>query len=357
MRPASVLLPIYNGIQYIDRCIVSILEQIFQNFELIIVDDGSTDGSEAICDEYAERDSRVCVIHKKNGGVSNARNTGLKMAEGDYIAFCDGDDYFEKNLLETSLSEAQKTGADIVTFWAYRTSIGKAKKDNYVINYDIVDLKNNRESFIEDVVSWKTGGWQVWRSIFKKEIIQKHDVEFCETSNDYAEDLGFTIEYLLYAGKNAFIDNELYIYDDIRENSITNRSKKKCMVNEANEVSYFLHDKIRIVLPEKSAAKIHHKMIISEMGKLYSGISKEQFKRWISAIKNIDKLDYFLKQNTAYLQDSYGKIRLRDLTNPVVILDRYLSSLSFPMLIGVYCFNRLYFFAYKIKEKLTCIII
>lgn len=110
----SIIVPVYKVEIYLHRCINSILTQTYQNWELILVDDGSPDSSPAICDEYASRDRRIKVIHKKNGGQAEARNRGLDIATGDYIMFVDSDDYVHPNMLKTMLDVALHEGADIV---------------------------------------------------------------------------------------------------------------------------------------------------------------------------------------------------------------------------------------------------
>ena len=100
----SVIVPVYKAEEYLDRCFQSILDQTCQNIELILVDDGSPGNSGAICDAWAERDSRVVVIHKENGGTGQARNVALDQAKGDYIAFVDCDDYVSEHIYETMLS-------------------------------------------------------------------------------------------------------------------------------------------------------------------------------------------------------------------------------------------------------------
>ena len=95
----SIIVPIYNAEQYLHRCIDSILHQNYTDFELLLIDDGSKDASGAICDEYAAKDTRVRVFHKENGGVSSARNLGLDNAQGEYITFCDADDYVDQEWL------------------------------------------------------------------------------------------------------------------------------------------------------------------------------------------------------------------------------------------------------------------
>lgn len=108
MPEISVIVPVYKAEQYLERCVKSILEQTYQNFELILVDDGSPDGSPILCDKWAEKDSRVHVIHKKNGGASSARNAGLKIAKGNWIAFADSDDWLNETALKTLYDLAQK---------------------------------------------------------------------------------------------------------------------------------------------------------------------------------------------------------------------------------------------------------
>ena len=113
-RPlVSVITAVYNAKAYLRQCIDSVLAQSYDHLELILVDDGSNDGSEAICDEYARRDSRIRVIHKPNGGVSSARNAGLAAAQGDYIAWLDSDDYFEPAMIERLLTAMQTHGKQI----------------------------------------------------------------------------------------------------------------------------------------------------------------------------------------------------------------------------------------------------
>lgn len=114
MPKISIIVPLYNSEKYLARCIKSILNQTFKNFELILVDDGSIDGSLSICEGFAEKDTRIKVIHKENGGVSTARNTGLEIAVGDYITFVDSDDYIEPNMYEQMMNKALEYDCDVV---------------------------------------------------------------------------------------------------------------------------------------------------------------------------------------------------------------------------------------------------
>ena len=124
----SVIVPIYNVEKYINRCIDSIIEQTYTNLEIILVDDGSTDNSGSICDEYAKKDNRIKVIHKENGGVSSARNVGLDTAIGQYITFVDSDDYIEKKYCEILLKTLKKQKADCVACGYNRIYKNKEEK-------------------------------------------------------------------------------------------------------------------------------------------------------------------------------------------------------------------------------------
>ncbi len=114
MEPTvSVIIPVYQVEKYLDKCIASVVGQTYPKLQIILIDDGSTDQSPAICDEWKERDSRITVIHQPNGGLSRARNAGLKVATGEFIGFVDSDDWIEPNMYETLLSALQETDADI----------------------------------------------------------------------------------------------------------------------------------------------------------------------------------------------------------------------------------------------------
>lgn len=112
----SVVIPVYNVSKYLHRCLDSMVNQTYRNLEIILVDDGSTDSSPAICEQWAQQDSRVCVIHKKNAGLGMARNTGLEHATGKYICFFDSDDYIDPKTIEVAVQTARRERADIVTF-------------------------------------------------------------------------------------------------------------------------------------------------------------------------------------------------------------------------------------------------
>ena len=123
--PVSIVIPVYNVSRYLPQCLESVLSQTYQNIEVLIVDDGSTDGSGSICDRFAERDPRIRVIHTDNRGLSAARNLGLESISGAFISFIDSDDWIEPNTVETLVKAALQTKADVVTMKACMEYVGK----------------------------------------------------------------------------------------------------------------------------------------------------------------------------------------------------------------------------------------
>lgn len=142
MPKLSVIVPVYNTSKYLDRCISSILSQSFQNIELILVDDGSTDGSGALCDEWKKQDLRVRVIHQANSGVSAARNAGIRAAEGEYLAFVDSDDAVGAEWLETVMQKIGNKKCDIISFGLFQIVGGKVIRTQVMEDFYAPDRKS-----------------------------------------------------------------------------------------------------------------------------------------------------------------------------------------------------------------------
>lgn len=337
----SVIVPVYNGEQYLHKCVDSILSQTFSDLELILVDDGSTDNCPKICDEYAMKDSRVKVIHQVNQGVSIARNMGLSEATGEYVAFCDGDDYYKNNLLERTYEIAKEKDAEVVSYKLKRISGLADKQISDTSQLDIIDLSSdNLFDFLYKVVTWQTKGWQACRSVFKRQIIAEHSIKFCDTCGDFAEDLGFTLEYLLYTSRIVFVDEYLYYYYDVRQTSMMNRSKKVYKVNEVNNLSYYLKPIMTKFLSDEQFSVIHHHIINNQIVDLYSDLNKKELNEWNNRLSSLEKLDYFLSENQAYHEYYKKKKRLRGLRgirryycSKTAIINHYLCSFNLKQLL------------------------
>lgn len=163
----SVIVPVYKVEPYITRCLDSITNQTYRNLEIILVDDGSPDRCGEICDEYASQDSRIRVIHKSNGGLSDARNYGIDVATGDYLAFVDSDDYIATDMYEKMLGRLQQDDSDMVICNYYRFNEGSAPEHGYINLPDRVLLKDEAFDFYLQI-----GGDYVsaWNKLYKRGI-------------------------------------------------------------------------------------------------------------------------------------------------------------------------------------------
>lgn len=217
----SVIIPIYKVEKYLRKCIDSVLNQTYQDFEIILVDDCSPDNCPEICDEYAKSDDRIKVIHKENGGVSSARNAGLKVATGEYIAFVDSDDFISENFLEILLDGLLTNGADLSC--CDRFIIYEGKGDNIQeleshVNWQEVTTQKFDYALTEE----KYAGF-AWNKLFKKDILLQKNLKFDEQIFT-GEDLAFVLEYLTLCEKVAYTQTPLYGYL-VRDNSITTTVK------------------------------------------------------------------------------------------------------------------------------------
>ena len=203
----SVIVPVYNTGAYLVPCMESLLDQTHQNIEIILVDDGSTDGSGAVCDEFARRDKRIRVIHQKNGGVSAARNAGLETAEGECVFFLDSDDILPADSLERLLTEMAPGGL---------VSGSMRQLHGEVLCEEGLHLPNRRlspEEMLYLLFHEEELGYQgfLWNKLFDLRLIREHGLRF-DPAIRYNEDRLFITEYLLQAREAAMIPDVVYLY-------------------------------------------------------------------------------------------------------------------------------------------------
>ena len=205
----SIIIPIYNVSQYLNECIQSVVNQSYKDFECILIDDGSSDGSEMICDQWAQKDSRIKVIHQSNQGVSKARNRGIAEAQGEYITFIDSDDWIDPNYLNELFQPIEKYNVDLVvcglqqqynngTFQNYSYKKKKIKIEKQFTN-EFTDI-NKQFLLFGPVIK-----------LYRKSIIQKHNIHF-PPEYTYGEDLLFNYSYLEYVKAIYIVDQCLYHY-------------------------------------------------------------------------------------------------------------------------------------------------
>lgn len=210
----SIILPIYNVEKYLDRCIQSILNQSYENLEIILVDDGSPDRSSEICDEYRKSDQRIKVVHKENGGLSDARNAGLILAKGKYIIFLDSDDYIEHTMVEDAVTVLEKNNSDIV-IWGYYADF--VDEDENLISSKIINpcisgdfLKSD---FYEVTITNELIGilGYAWNKMYKKSLLLKNNFKFTKGLS-LVEDIVFNGPVLTSAERISFIEKPYVHY-------------------------------------------------------------------------------------------------------------------------------------------------
>lgn len=244
MSKVSVIVPVYNVKDYVDECINSIVSQSYKDIEIIIVDDGSKDGSGERCDEWATKDSRIVVLHQKNMGLSEARNTGLDVASGEYITFIDSDDYYEVDALQTLVYNAEKNNADMVVCKGKRVSEnGKQSISEEVIDYS--------DSFIDEETFWRRYINDmyyivVWSKLYRRDVFSDIRFPVGEINEDEA-----ILWMVLSKCKKIYATNDIVYNYRIRNSSIMrsnfsekNLSQPKRLLDEINyiEAKHFTED-------------------------------------------------------------------------------------------------------------------
>jgi len=291
MPEISVIVPVYNVENYLDECIESILNQSFSDFELILVDDGSPDKCPEICDNWAKKDSRIKVIHKKNEGVSVARNAALDIASGKYITFCDSDDFFDNNRLFILFSSAREEKADLVVskYTPYNDIRGDLINIELRHHIGITEYNTDCEIFDYIISIGKKHGWEVCTRLFKADIIKMNNIRFPTTCENYAEDLAFSLAYSLYANRIISLEYSGYYYR-IRSGSMMRNSEAVVKLNQLNEVSAWFFEWYRSKFKTKEYqlrySIIHFLIMHIEYMKLIGTDNYSYMQKYISDIQN-----------------------------------------------------------------------
>lgn len=203
MSLISIIVPVYNAEKTLNRCVSSILSQTFQDWELLLIDDGSTDRSGELCDEYASKDQRIEVVHKKNGGVSSARNIGLYHAKGEWITFIDSDDEIPKN---TFTDDCRYFEEDLIVGAYYEAKEGKEYHRWFL--HSGVFLQDHLSEFYTENINAPIFG-VVWGKLFRNRLCKGLDFD---TNMKIGEDTLFVMQYLQRVNKLRVIDKEVYVY-------------------------------------------------------------------------------------------------------------------------------------------------
>ena len=232
----SVIIPVYNVSKYLVECLDSVINQTYKNLEIILIDDGSTDGSGEICDKYAKIDNRIIVIHQKNSGAGAAKNAGLKIATGDILAFVDSDDYLEKDAYEYMTNIMNEEHADIV-HCSFRNIFINKKEDKIFINET---MKYNSESYLElFLTDWTCG--LLWNKLYRKKLFD--DIFFKE--NRIIDDEFFTYQGVMNASKIIYTTKIIYNYRQRKSSVMLSDKNKSRIIND--KLDYITERKDKIV--------------------------------------------------------------------------------------------------------------
>lgn len=234
----SIIIPVYQAEKYLTNCVESILNQTYKNFEIILVDDGSDDGSETICDNYSRKYNHIFSIHQRNKGVSSARNLGLDHARGEYILFVDSDDYIEDNYLENAFTAFRMNNIDM-----YLCGYQDVRKDGRIKEKKYYPLVNdsiwkcNRMGNIMMKLFRSCILHAIGTKIYRRAIIEKYRVRFKEKWQ-YYEDIYFCLSYLAHCDRIYIEKKIMYYYRRDVENSLLHQ--KRCIKYESIYRTYRL---------------------------------------------------------------------------------------------------------------------
>jgi Glycosyltransferases involved in cell wall biogenesis len=222
----SVIIPVYNVENYIKECVESVVNQDYPEIEIILVDDGSTDTSGFLCDEYEQKYEYVHVIHKNNGGLSDARNTGIKLAKGDYMLFVDSDDYIGKNVISKLVECLEQNGlTDVMFLEAYKV-YPDGKEESLGDGYDAQFINGqDKEKVMNHIASLPKFPGSACSKMIKSNLIKKNNIYF--EKGLLSEDIDWTIKTVLKADSFAYCDVPYYYYRQNRIGSITNSFSPK----------------------------------------------------------------------------------------------------------------------------------
>ncbi len=205
----SVIVPVYNGEAYLERCVDSILGQQYEQIELILVNDGSTDNSLEICRQYARQDKRVRVIDKANSGVSDSRNQGMALAEGKYLQFADSDDWVTADATAMLVEQAERWQCEMVIAPFYRIVGSLVTENGHIRTEKLITIKEFARQLMKAPANFYYG--VMWNKLYRRDIIMQHQLQ-CDTEIQWCEDFIFNLNYLCYVKHVYVLQQPMYHY-------------------------------------------------------------------------------------------------------------------------------------------------
>lgn len=312
MPKVSIIIPIYNVEKYLDKCVQSAINQTLQDIEIILVDDESPDNCPLLCDEFAKKDNRIKVVHKKNGGLGFARNSGLEVATGEYVTFLDSDDYIDYNCYEFTYNYIVNNGLDCLYFKCDRFSDTDEMKTGFkysdisnpkiIEGKDIIDFSYNMIANKPHMIKDRDVDVSSCFVLYKHSIIKKNKLVFHSERELVSEDLVFNLDYLNCANKIAICDNEFYHYR-INLSSLTRMHKNDFIDRFYKQYEYM----IERYYNDKEAQIRAQRSFIGYTRNRIKLIVKSQ----IPYKNKISQISYFLTK--PYWKDLYEKYPVKNM--------------------------------------------
>jgi len=302
----SIVVPVYNVEQYLDRCLESIVNQTYKRTEIILVDDGSTDSSSAMCDRWAAADSRVTVIHKQNGGLGMARNTGLDHASGEYIFFLDSDDYVDVTMVEKCVRNARENGAEVVIFGRHNVyEDGTLTSDKVRTQKCLYRGSDIRTELLPCMFTYELGfGVSACGRMHRTDFLKKHGLKFVSEREIISEDAFYSLALFSKTSIVSIIPECFYYY--FRRNTSLSR---RYQIGRQRQNDVFLIKSMErvdeLALPEVVKTHIqarYHGMTLGTLMQIMrSGLSRSEKKREIYEILHNKTLQATLTKDVCKL--------------------------------------------------------
>jgi glycosyltransferase involved in cell wall biosynthesis len=318
----SIIIPVYNSTLYLKQCVESILAQTYHNLEILLVDDGSTDDSPKICDEYATKDSRIITIHKQNGGTSDARNVGLEKASGDYITFMDNDDYWSNpEALNDIVKIIDETQPDVVM----HTNMVYWQDKEKTVNPSSFDRRlasgKKREDAVGNLIKSGMLTVTVWTKLVKTSLIREHDLYFKKGIRN--EDTDWIARMLIYAERFEWYDKPFYMYRKGHETAQTSQKMKYHMVNDLKNILIEYTEYAQQHMDEKYRRVFYSYLAYPYavwMGQAYLIEQNEQIKKDRKLMKKYDYLLSYDMNPAVHLVHLVYRILGFELTSKILML-------------------------------------
>ena len=248
----SIIVPVYNARQTIRRCVDSVLRQDFPDFELLLVDDGSTDGSGALCDEYARRDPRVRVMHRENGGVSAARNDALDRARGVFLQFLDSDDWLTPDAAKLLVRTAREHSCDLVIADFYRVSGDWVSHKGGIDDTAVMSREVFASHMMENPAAYYYG--VLWNKLYRRDIVERHRLRM-DAGIRWCEDFLFNLEYVLHARTFVALRAPVYYYVRTKGSLVAQSATLPNVIRTKLRLFAYYNDFYKHVLDERDYEK------------------------------------------------------------------------------------------------------